>query len=756
MGAEARDREQDRPGGRSSHRGVDRGGDPLREMLRNPEKAWDGLWHESSDRISEPLRTGTPGPGSRSGPDSSENRPSPGQEFPCRRGSIYLAVALESRLAQLLAQHQILPISQVEEMSQRAIDEGKELDEILLRHGVFTREQLVQILENQTFCPSVEVGEIEPCIEALQRIPHRAAQRHLALPFAVDGSSLKVAVLWPDDRELLEQIRSVAHGQISPFLALSFELEAAIEDHYRALAEAMGRLTPEAPSTGEALPPGPAPSDPSPTPRRDRTASLDLSPELRRRFAPQDLDDAPRVVDRLLSEAVRLNATDLHLQPEEDGLWCRLRIDGVLQNAARFPLESAAAITSRVKIIGDMDIAEHRRPQDGRCHLEVAGRSLDLRISVMPSQWGERVVARLLQQDLQLLDLETLRLPQAVRAAYQTVIDSPQGFYLVTGPTGSGKTTTLYATLSSLDRDRLNISTLEDPIEYSLAGVSQMQVHEDIGFGFSSGLRALLRQDPDVLLVGEIRDVETLDVACRAALTGHKVLSTLHTNDACQAITRLLEMGAEPYLISATLRGVLAQRLVRTLCPDCREEYEMTEIERVVLGYPRQSTLQRGRGCSSCSGTGYRGREGIYEYFHVDESIHALIQSGASPHAIRYAARKSGMLTLADFARRAVLEGRTTVAEIQRVVLSEETKEQLCHNCKRVVDLDYKVCPHCHALLKEECPSCHRPVESSWEACAHCGEPLEQQWQKKYCRSCLAPVQPEWDRCHYCHTELSS
>jgi type IV pilus assembly protein PilB len=667
-----------------------------------------------------------------------------------------MGVALGSRLAQLLAQHQLLAISQVEALSQEAIDSDRELDEVLLEREVFRRDQLVEILENQTFCPSVDLHTIHPSLEALERLPQRLARQHLALPFALDGERLKVALQWPDDRAALRQLRTATHCELVPFVALSHELREAIDRHYANRQQALDALreideAAAADSKSQATPMSSTPARKQSAPRAD---TLELSPSAPKKLHGADSTNAIELLQQLLDVAVQRDATDLHLQPQKDGLWCRLRVDGVLQNVASFPLESAAALTSRLKIIGGMDIAEHRRPQDGRCHLDAAGRALDLRISVMPSQWGEKVVARLLRRDLELLDLEQLRLPPAVRADYQSVLDTPQGFYLVTGPTGSGKTTTLYSTLSALDSNQLNISTLEDPIEYSLPGISQMQIQEEIGFDFSSGLRALLRQDPDVLLVGEIRDVETLEVACRAALTGHKVLSTLHTNDACQAITRLLEMGAEPFLISATLRGVLGQRLVRTICEDCREEYEMEEVERVLLGYPQQTTLQRGRGCARCGHTGYHGRQGIYEYFKVDESIHALIQNGASPHTIRYAARKSGMLTMAEFGRHAVLEGKTTLAEIQRVILADEAKEQLCHSCQRVVDLDFSVCPHCHAKLKDECPACHRPVESGWEACAHCGEPLEQEWQKKYCRSCLAPVHPEWDRCHYCHTEL--
>jgi len=653
---------------------------------------------------------------------------------------------LDTRLGTLLGRHQILPLSRVEELAGLARERDQGLERVLIDEGVFSRPQLLQLLENHTFCPSIDLEEAIPDLEALQVLPRDVASRCRALPLTVDGDELRVAMEWPDDSTVVQKLQAASRHRIVARVAPAFEILDAIEEHYPRLQLAPGSK------------PEPATPTAAGTPDRDvmqrRELRVSTGFEGARRWS--ETKEPAELVTAVLEEAARSGATDVHLQPQEDGMWCRLRLDGVLQNVVRLPRSVVPAMVSRLKIMADMDIAEHRLPQDGRCHLAAAGKELDLRVSVMPSQWGEKVVARVLQRDQRLLDFDELHLPPAVREGFSEVLHNPQGFYLVTGPTGSGKTTTLYATLGSLEGGALNISTLEDPIEYSLPGISQMQVNEEIGFGFSEGLRALLRQDPDVILVGEIRDVRTVDVACRAALTGHKVLSTIHTNDACQAITRLLEMGAEPYLISATLRGVLGQRLVREICEECVEEYPMNETERVLLGYPDPRPLRRGRGCSRCSGTGYRGRRGIFEYFRVDDQIHGLIQSGASPHAIRYAAKKAGMLSMADFARHAVLEGVTTVAEIQRVVLSDEPREQLCTNCQHVVDLDFTVCPFCHERLKQECPSCSRAVESSWEACAHCGQPLEQEWHRVFCKSCLAPVRPEWAECQYCGTELGS
>jgi type II secretory ATPase GspE/PulE/Tfp pilus assembly ATPase PilB-like protein/RNA polymerase subunit RPABC4/transcription elongation factor Spt4 len=334
------------------------------------------------------------------------------------------------------------------------------------------------------------------------------------------------------------------------------------------------------------------------------------------------------------------------------------------------------------------------------------------------------------------------------------MLTSPLGFYLVTGPTGSGKTTTLYATLSALDRESLNIITLEDPVEYTLPGIIQVPINEEAGVSFASGLRSILRQDPDVVLVGEIRDLETVEIACRAALTGHKVLSTIHTNDACQAVTRLLDMGTAPSLITATLRGVMAQRLVRKICEGCKEPYEPNETERAVLGYPKEAEIYRGAGCEKCAGTGYSGRMAVFEYFKLEESLHRLILDRASPYAIRNAAQKNGMILMSEFAKKAVIEGKTTVSEIQRVIFSAEGKEQLCENCQRVVAIDFSVCPFCQHVLKESCQGCGAPLDPSWEACPKCGREVDREWKKIYCRRCLAPVEADWTSCRYCGESL--
>jgi type IV pilus assembly protein PilB len=680
---------------------------------------------------------------------SSANRSAPGPRTPA------LSTARQQPLAQLLASRRLLPLSEVEACVERATQERRPFEDVLVESGRLTARQLLQFLENEHFCPAIELSRHEPDLGALQRLPRELADRLQALPLRERDEVLHVAVADPSDAKMLAAIRAGSHREITAHVALGSDLQRAITRAYDFLDEHLRELVGEAPksasapqSTSGVARPISVPADPGRPLRIESGFSIEQA--LRGANTPVE------AVKRMVAEAVRLGATDIHLQPQADGFWCRLRIDGVLRNTACLPLDRAPGVVSHLKILAGMDIAEHRRAQDGRTTYDVEGRSIDLRVSCVASQFGEKIVARLLERQQELLSLDKLSMPPAVRSAYENVLRSPLGLFLVTGPTGSGKTTTLYATLQSLDRAQLNISTLEDPIEYSLPGITQIQINEEIGNTFAQGLRALLRQDPDVILLGEIRDRETAEIACRAALTGHKVLSTVHTNDACQAITRLVDMGVPSHLLSATLRGVLGQRLVRRTCGSCKEEVAMTDLDRALLGYPTQETIHRGRGCDDCGGTGYRGRVGIYEYFELGNTMHRLIQEGASPFAIRYAAQKEGMLSMSDFARHAVLDGTTTVAEIQRVVLSDEPHEQLCHTCQRVVDLEYAVCPYCHATLKDNCPSCKRAVEPTWEGCAHCGEVLVREWQRQYCRQCLAPVEPEWTNCHYCNAEIAS
>jgi type IV pilus assembly protein PilB len=642
-------------------------------------------------------------------------------------------------LAKILVDRKLLGANETARWLQTAEEEGRFLDEILIREEVFSRTQLLEILENHYFCPAMDLQAWQFNAGPLLLIPEQLAKRHLAFPVGSDESSLRVVVADPDDTRAAEALQLAARRQLQKSIGLRHDLKQSIEQHYTRLQRERSAAKPS--GNGKGLK------------REAAPVAAQVSSSSIQRLNLNGKQPVA-IVDAVIDAAARLEASDIHIQCGEQELAIRFRLDGILQTIARLPKEMAPGVTSRIKVLGEMDVAERRLPQDGRHTTRKGQHVFDLRISCLPAQFGEKVVIRLLSKNVNLLKLENLKMPASVEKLYQDMINLPQGFYLVTGPTGSGKTTTLYATLNAIDRESVNVITLEDPIEYTLEKITQVAIHDDIGLTFAAGLRSILRQDPDVILVGEMRDVETVTIACRAALTGHKVFSTLHTNDTAQAVTRLLDMGTPPYLITATLRGILAQRLVRRICEHCKETYPINETEWAILGYPKVKELHRGAGCEQCGNAGYKGRMAIFEYLRVEDHMHRLILDRASPYTIRHFAQRSGMLLMSDFAKRAVLEGKTTVPEIQRAILSEEGKEQLCQKCQRVVNLDFTICPFCQHVLKEKCVGCGNPVEANWEACPTCGHEIDREWQRLHCRSCLAPVDGHWEKCPYCGGEV--
>jgi len=382
-------------------------------------------------------------------------------------------------------------------------------------------------------------------------------------------------------------------------------------------------------------------------------------------------DDAPiiRLLNAVMTQAIEEGASDVHIEPFESRVMIRYRVDGVLRDLVEPPRSLSGRIAARVKVMARLNIAERRVPQDGRISLRLAGRTVDVRVSTLPTQYGERVVMRILEKEQGPLTLEQIGMPERIRHRFEDLIRSPYGIFLVTGPTGSGKTTTLYAALQQVRSAEINIITVEDPVEYDLEGVGQIPVNAKTGMTFARGLRAILRQDPDVIMVGEIRDLETAEVAVQASLTGHRVFSTLHTNDAVGSITRLIDMGLEPYLVASSLLGAMAQRLVRKLCSDCRESREADEGERALLGRSEETStiINHPVGCETCGYTGYRGRTGIYELMTVNEELRHLIHDSRGEGALRQAARESGMSTLREDGIRLVLTGETSLEEVLRV-----------------------------------------------------------------------------------------
>ncbi|MEB2283976.1 MAG: type II secretion system protein GspE [Polyangiaceae bacterium UTPRO1] len=501
------------------------------------------------------------------------------------------------------------------------------------------------------FAPRIAAGEVDA--ELLASLPMQFARKHLVLPLAREPEGVAVAVGDPRALAPLDDLRVLYGAPIRPIVvppdALIEALNRAYDLASGSAADLMGNLEEE---------------------RLDLIAT-----ELEE---PRDLleasDEAPiiRLVNSLLFQAVKDRASDIHIEPFERQLAVRFRVDGILYDVISPPKRFQPVIISRVKVMAGLDIAEKRLPQDGRIRTKVAGKDIDVRVSVIPTAYGERVVLRLLDRAATLLGLEELGLTGRNLALVERLIRQSHGIVLVTGPTGSGKTTTLYAALSTINSTERNIITIEDPIEYQLQGVGQMQVNPKIDLTFANGLRSILRQDPDVIMVGEIRDGETAEIAIQAALTGHLVFSTLHTNDSASAVTRLVEMGTEPFLVSSSVLAVMAQRLLRRVCDRCRRLLQPTPEMLAEVGIAPERASGRtlyagGAGCEACKHTGYRGRTGIHELLVVDDDIRALIMKNADASAIRRAAVAAGMATLREDGADKILTGETTIEEVLRV-----------------------------------------------------------------------------------------
>jgi general secretion pathway protein E len=544
-----------------------------------------------------------------------------------------------------------------EEVLEKAIErqrDGKTLGDVLQEMGAIDSVTWARSLADHYGLPfRDQLPEDGVVVELIKDLPINFAKRCVLLPVGRDGDRIVVATGDPQNIGALDDVRLLLRKPLSVFVAPAPVIVDAINRVYDLVSGSASELM-----------------DDLDQERLDLIAS-DLD-------EPRDLlesdDEAPiiRLVNSLLFQAVKDRASDIHIEPFERELLVRFRIDGILYDVITPPKRFQPVITSRVKIMAGLNIAEKRLPQDGRIRIRLAGKDVDIRVSTVPTAFGERVVMRLLDRTTTVLMLEELGLVGAKHEAVNKLIRQSHGILLVTGPTGSGKTTTLYACLSKINTTDKNIITIEDPIEYQLHGVGQIQVSPKIELTFASGLRSILRQDPDVIMVGEIRDLETAEIAIQAALTGHLVFSTLHTNDSFGAMTRLLDMGIEPFLVSSSVVGVMAQRLVRRVCSACREPYTPTREELEELGISPQLMMGRevfkqGPGCADCKRTGYRGRTGIHELLVVDDEIRTLVMKSADASSIRRAATARGMTTLREDGAEKVLAGMTTIEEILRV-----------------------------------------------------------------------------------------
>lgn len=528
---------------------------------------------------------------------------------------------------------------------------GRSLGRILVDQGVLSESQLVAALATQIGMRFVDLGEFAVDMTAIGRVPGHVARRHTAIPIGFDEGKLLVAMADPANVFAIDDIKSIAsamgHIDVRPVVATRADVLAAIDRYYRA---------------GDEL--------------DDLSSELDLVDAQDEDLSKvkEITEDAPivRYVNLLITQAIQDRASDIHLEPTEFDLRVRYRIDGVLHEVMRSPRSIQAGVISRLKIMSDINIAERRIPQDGRLSVTTNGRKVDLRVATLPTVWGEKVVMRILDNSTARLDLSDLGFSQHNYSIFEQSFTKPYGMILVTGPTGSGKSTTLYATLNVVNRPEVNIITVEDPVEYRLPGINQVQVNPKAGLSFASALRSILRSDPDIVLIGEIRDHETAQIAVEASLTGHLVLSTLHTNDAPSAITRLTEMGIEPFLVGSSVDCVLAQRLARRLCSKCKEPYTPTSEQLTAIGYQFNDaaapTFYRPVGCTNCSRTGYKGRLALHEVMAVSEEIERMTVERESVSSITQVAIESGMITLRQDGLAKAAQGVTSLDEIFRVV----------------------------------------------------------------------------------------
>ncbi|MGI6604219.1 MAG: GspE/PulE family protein [bacterium] len=553
-------------------------------------------------------------------------------------------------LGNTLVQQGLITEEQLGQALKQQRQSGERTEQILVSLGFVTSEQVTSVLNSTLGTPYISLADFIPQEEALASVPGTLARRHNVLPIRVDRNNLLVAMSNPLNVLAIDEVRLASGYDVRVVVATEEEIAPEIRHYYGAWEETSHkaqRLAPE--NTAES------------------------------RFQSAKADNPPypglviELVDSLFAQAIAARASDIHIEPLENEVQVRFRIDGVLQRVNSLRSSLLEPIISRVKVLANMDIAEHRVPQDGHLELKLSGHDVDVRISTLPTINGEKMVLRLLDKSTRIDRIEKLGFSISTIELFRRLISRPYGMILVTGPTGCGKTTTLYAALGYLNTPQQNIITVEDPIEYQIPGVNQVQVNPKAGITFASGLRAILRQDPNIIMVGEIRDRETADIAIRSALTGHLVFSTLHTNDAAGAITRLLDMNIEPYLLASALSGVVAQRLVRTICPHCAEEYLPDPDEWEALNLKSEmpcQPLRRGRGCPDCRYTGYLGRTAISESMEVTPELHKLILTKRPAEEIRQLAVKQGMTTLFVDAVNKLLAGQTTVAEILRATAS--------------------------------------------------------------------------------------
>jgi type II secretory ATPase GspE/PulE/Tfp pilus assembly ATPase PilB-like protein len=562
-------------------------------------------------------------------------------------------LALDEQLGRILVEGAFIEQAQLQKALDTARSTGRRLRDILIEQGAIDAQTFTTVLSVHFRVPIVDLQNVKVDPEAVKLVPENIAREQNVMPLSIEGDFLKVAMEEPQNVEILNMLATVSGKRIKPVMPLKGGIKEMISANYKLgsrIAEEFRQMMPE--------------QEPA---RRGAPAAPLISPET--------VAQTPvvRALDMIITQAIKERASDIHIEPLEEAVRIRYRIDGVLQEAATLPKGTHSALVSRIKVMSGMDIAERRRPQDGQFSMKVESRDVDFRVASVETSQGEVVAIRILDKTLSLVSLADLGFQPSVLPIFDGLLHSPYGMIMVSGPTSSGKTTTLYSSIATLDAQHLNIMTIEDPVEYRFKGINQVQVNAAAGITFAAGLRALMRHDPNVILVGEIRDRETAEVAVQAALTGHLVLTTIHANDSAGAVVRLIDLGVEPFLVTSGLIGSVAQRLVRKVCPYCKSITRVSPSEAAAyqneLGEVR-SDFFVGRGCNMCSRTGFLGRLGVFEVLTVNDDIRSHINRGATAQEIREAAVRSGMITLRRDGMMKARDGITTPAEVVRKVFT--------------------------------------------------------------------------------------
>ena len=617
---------------------------------------------------------------------------------------------MSRKLGPLLLQAGVLTPQQLKESLELARTRDHSLLTVLIEEKQVSEEALAETFAQWLKLPRVRIASASLEPEAVKTISEDLARKHICLPLKIDGKSLMLAMTDPSDYDAIQDVQFASGLMVRPMVASRTEILDAIEQHYAT----EDRLQEFLESIGDT-------PDFSIIPEEEEEANLE---GMESRGAAE-LPPVVKMCNLIINDAVKSQASDIHVEPRLNKVQVRLRVDGVLRDYMQVPKWLHSPVVSRLKILANLDIAERRLPQDGRIKVQFQGKPLDIRISTLPTHFGEKVVMRVLSSAT-ISTFKALGFSDAECSILEDALARPEGMILVTGPTGSGKSTTLYSMVTKRRAPEVNITTVEDPIEYQLSGINQVQVNTKAGLTFAGSLRSILRQDPDVVLVGEIRDKETADIAVRAAMTGHLVLSTLHTNNSLATVGRLMEMGIDTFLLTSSVHLIIAQRLVRCICLGCKEPYTPSRevLEKLRLREPEMA-FYHGRGCPVCGHTGYSGRIGVFELVRMTPTLKELILRKASEAELRKAAALAGTRFLIEDAMEKVRQGHTTLEEVLRVIQLEEEEVIRCPNCNSFIHLDFSTCPYCLYPLKCLCESCGQELKLEWRICPYCNVPSD-------------------------------